>query len=864
MPKPSSQPVCEVSHIRAWAKRRLLALFLISFFALLVAEARADDHGNTIATATTVNPFGTTNGVIDFAGDHDYFRFTISNVRNFTATTLGGTDTFGDLLNEVGAVLLSNDNTRPDNKNFLINGLLNAGTYYVRVRHFSSSAAIGQYQLLLSALPPADDHGNAISSATNVSEPRPIRATDGAINYMGDSDFFRFTLTAAKDVIVATTGNTDTVGSLRDSSGVLITSNDNGNGSSNFYIARTLLPGSYYVEVRHNNPSATSGKYQLVVSLRDDHGDTIVSATAVNMPSTMSGSINYAGDNDCFRFSTPRAMYVTASSGGNTDTFGELIDSVGAVLISNDGSNNNGPNFSMTRLLGAGTYYVRVRHYSPSATSGNYQLVISGSRVPPPLTDDHGDMIEMATTVNASGATNGAINFAGDYDYFRFGFTNVRNFTATTLGVTDTFGDLLNESGVVLLSNDNAKSDNKNFLINCLLGAGTYYLRVRHSSSEVASGQYQLLLSALPPFDDHGGSISSATSVGVPSATNGAINYMGDSDFFQFTLTTQKEITVVTTGNTDTVGYLRDINGGLIASNDNSNGNANFTITRNLLPGTYFVEVRHFDSNVFSGNYQLVLSGKNTGVPVMRITQGGAVIADGGLYPSEADSTDFGAVVYWGDYSECDFEIENTGTSNLYLTGAPSVSLDGTSSPSFFVITQPQATIAPGGVTSFRVRFSPNYTGNNTPQIENAFLKISSNASSFIWAISGLRSFPNDDKGNTFAVACDLGVVDKFPQGSGSLQGANIDYPQDVDMYRFTVEAPSLEVKMYTTGSTTDTFGILYHANGAVIATDNDSNGSGHFMIRKTLSAGTYYLSVMRNPSGYSPGGPYSLWLGRP
>lgn len=248
----------------------------------------------------------------------------------------------------------------------------------------------------------------------------------------------------------------------------------------------------------------------------------------------------------------------------------------------------------------------------------------------------------------------------------------------------------------------------------------------------------------------------------------------------------------------------------------------------------------------------------------MVVRGNGNVITNGDASPSESDNTDFGIAQYWGDYTERDFVIQNNGNATLLLTGNPAVSVVGPFSPDFSVITQPQATIAPGGVSSFRVRFFPNSAGTITGQrtYHPASLNISSNASTFSCTIQGSPALLYDDRGNTFAVASDLGIVDRFNIGTGIASFPSINYINDADMFRFTVQASSLQVEMHTSGST-DTYGTLYNSAGTVMATDDNSGGGSQFLIRKTLPAGTYYFSVSGKP-GSSVTGQYNLWLGRP
>lgn len=602
-----------------------------------------------------------------------------------------------------------------------------------------------------------------------------------------------------------------------------------------------------------------------VAANADDHGDTLSTATAVSVPSTTAGAIQFAGDRDCFRFTLTSAQNVTACSTGSTDTFGELMDSGGNVLSSNDDANGS-RNFLITRQLNGGIYYVRVRHYSAGANTGDYQLVLSATTPPPPpITDDHGNTIASATAVNMPSTTSGAIQYAGDYDCFRFMITSTRNITACSTGSTDTFGDLMDSGGNVLASNDDANGST-NFSITRQLNSGSYYVRVRHYSAGVNNGAYQLVLSATSPpvTDDHGNTITSATSVSVPSTTNGAIQFAGDYDCFRFSLPGNRLITARTTGSTDTFGDLLDSAGNVLVSNDDANGSINFCIARVLNAGTYYVRVRHYDSAATSGTYQLILLSTNP-APEIVIKGNGAVIRHLGTVP-------LGTTQYWGDSLECEFVIQNPGTGTLVLTNSPPASLSsGAFSDRFSILTQPQSTIAPGGSTSFRVRYiqmGPGYASGQGPGLrtDSVILSIPNNTlytdSDYRCTITASNARLPDDGCNTIATTVDMGNIDRYANGFGVGSGGGIDYVGDIDMVRFTVLASSLEVEVHTEG-TTDTFGTLHNSTGALIASDDNSGGGVLAKIRMTLSAGTYYFGISGKPGGNVTGA-YGFWIGRP
>ena len=120
----------------------------------------------------------------------------------------------------------------------------------------------------------AQDLFNApVSDPNGVDMPVNQRTTPLALNrridYLGDVDVYRIILTAPTTVTTWTEGAMDTVGSLLDSNGVNIESNDDGAGNAagdyNFKITHSLNAGTYYVLVAPWDPSVT-GPYTFKVS----------------------------------------------------------------------------------------------------------------------------------------------------------------------------------------------------------------------------------------------------------------------------------------------------------------------------------------------------------------------------------------------------------------------------------------------------------------------------------------------------------------------------------------------------------------------------------------------------------------------
>ncbi len=337
------------------------------------------------------------------------------------------------------------------------------------------------------------------------------------------------------------------------------------------------------------------------------------------------------------------------------------------------------------------------------------------------------------------------------------------------------------------------------------------------------------LAATAAPADDHGNTMAAATSVLLPSNTNGVIGSAGDEDFFKFTLATRMEVTAKTTSSIDTYGDLLNAAGTTLASNGDANGRLDFQIVSVLDPGTYFVRVRG-NTTATTGSYVLNLSSRAVPQPEIRITGKNLEIVTGDVTPSTTDGTAFGAVTV-GGYADHVFTIRNLGNSELRLTGSPAVVLSGATTQ-FRVTTQPATTIAAGASTTFTVRFQPTASGTSTATL--AIANTDSNESNYTFALSGSLSVPRDDHGDTMATATSV----SFPSSRAGVLGTT----SDIDLFKFTLTATTT-VNISTTG-TTDTWGQLHSSTGAVIAFDDDSAGAPNFRITRTLAAGTYYVLV--------------------
>ena len=94
------------------------------------------------------------------------------------------------------------------------------------------------------------------------------------------------------------------------------------------------------------------------------------------------------------------------------------------------------------------------------------------------------------------------------------------------------------------------------------------------------------------------------------AGTEASIGQPGEEDMFKFTATTADRYTIETGGQTDVViklygpGHTTD----LIAEDDDGGAGTNSRIVADLIPGEYFVQIRHYNTSGGTGDYAIKVS----------------------------------------------------------------------------------------------------------------------------------------------------------------------------------------------------------------------------------------------------------------
>jgi hypothetical protein len=139
-----------------------------------------------------------------------------------------------------------------------LQAIVPAGFHCIEVA--PSEGATGDYEVVATFtdvchLGDVDDHGDSLLCAT----PIAVNGSDSGEITSGtttDYDMFKFVLTSSATITVASTGTGHVTGSLLDSTGALVASDNTGLSAATFSIVRSLGAGTYYVKISGADESA--------------------------------------------------------------------------------------------------------------------------------------------------------------------------------------------------------------------------------------------------------------------------------------------------------------------------------------------------------------------------------------------------------------------------------------------------------------------------------------------------------------------------------------------------------------------------------------------------------------------------------
>ena len=367
---------------------------------------------------------------------------------------------------------------------------------------------------------------------------------------------------------------------------------ESGDGALSTTISGLTDSTEYDVQVRAVNANG-AGDWSTTETGTPDHGDSASEATSLTLDTPMEGVIDPGTDVDYFTFTLTRETGMVIWTTGGLDTVGELQNSSGTVIDSNDdGPLSDAPlNFFMWNTLAAGTYRIKVSSYGEA--TGSYVLrtrtMVDSSSI--------ANAQEITFDSDGNGLKNGLINPGGDTDYFKITLSETTDIVIhTTTGlVGDTVGALLNSDGTeILASNDDGYlwPGRLQFLIRTRLDAGTYYIAVNAFDPYGDTGFYNLHVNKVT---EPGNTIAAATPLILGKAGGGRIDPSTDEDYFRLDIPETTNIFLGAVSETvDIDGALLD-SGGTPVQADLYEDIDGFFLYDRLNAGIYYIKVTRSD-----------------------------------------------------------------------------------------------------------------------------------------------------------------------------------------------------------------------------------------------------------------------------
>ena len=207
----------------------------------------------------------------------------------------------------------------------------------------------------------------------------------------------------------------------------------------------------------------------------DDHGNSLSNATNLPLGTSVAGRINSGEDVDVFRLdlssrtgTTDVWIYTT----GDFDSWGELYDSTGTLILLNDDGHidPNRYNFHIRQNLVPGVYYIGV-YNADYVSTGDYTLHAVA-------VTDPGSTATTATILNLDSPTGGSIGTPSNVDFFSFGLTDKTNLYLYARSASGDPVDASLYDNAGRLTDVNYRIWDDGFVIRDDFDPGTYYIKV--------------------------------------------------------------------------------------------------------------------------------------------------------------------------------------------------------------------------------------------------------------------------------------------------------------------------------------------------------------------------------------------------
>ncbi len=835
-----------------------------------MAKADIYENDGSLSSATTLTVGSVQTHSIS-RGDEDWVKFTISSAGDYTLQTSSTGDLYIELYDSY-ATRIAYDDDNGAGYNARISRYFNRGTYYAKIRGYSSTTEVDSYRVALySGHVDEYENDNSCFGATTLS----VGATQHShsIHAGGDEDWYKFTVNSDGFYSIRITGG-DTILQLYSFEGQAFGYNDDrGNGDFGSSGTVQLYAGtSYYVRVtsyasREIPSYSISLSAGVIEDAYESNGeDSIYNAVTLSINSVQTHTIHSSNDTDWVKFVVSEAGYYYLLVGTSERIAGQmqfsLYNSSGYEIdLSEQRSDlckTSGENPYLGARFGAGTYYVKLSAANPNYAAGEYSvsvsMVSSLNQMPDDEYEDDGDWhhatrLSLGTSLTHSLNVYYGLNSDGeatafnDEDWFVFTPSSTGMYKISVSGThnpTRMSVFVADEGGFPLLPWGGSSRINP-FAENYMQAGQTYYIHMTADGSRMNVDSYGITIEKTSAYvgerdnyelDD---SPENASVIRVDQAQAHSIHSVADSDWMKFTPSVSGWYTFYTgarngnAGDADMMIGLYDSNGMLLIYDDDSFSAYNAMMSYNLVAGqTYYLVALSARSNAVVPYYTVsVMQG------IMEDTYD--------IYMDERSKTDdtrenaikisvgetqSHTIHDSDDVDWVGFYVENSGDYVLQTTGSGDTLIYIYDENGSYIRHDDDSGI--GRNASIRMRLEANtvyyarvsaYGQELVPHYGLSLTELST---------CGGDAYESDDTRETAR-----GIV------AGETQSRSISAPGDVD---WVVLRPiqSGAYQIQTTGNG-DMKLDLYNASGVLLASDDDSGTGLNARIGYTLSANTAY-----------------------
>ncbi len=433
-------------------------------------------------------------GVLDFANDHDWYRVRLQAGQSyrFTLSSSGGSP-LGDPLIRIhsaqGEELAVDDDGGDGLNSYLEFTAPTTGAYFVDAGSFNEGT--GSYTIAAQAGDiPADATTDASLSGSG-------DYREGVLAPTGDRDWYRVDLTEGQGMRVSlVSGEADGLGDpylvLRGPDGAeILNDDDGGEGLNAWFEYSAAAAGAHYIEVRGFTEDA-AGRYTITITPGEVGASADTAEPLAPNSDGRSSTISTNEDVDWFVLETiegrPYRIYLDgAGEGPLADPYLVLYDAQGnQVAADDDGGAGLNAYLNFASPTG-GPYFVAVSSFENSG-AGRYFLRVVDTDVPGHMGTDE--------ALDGSGDDRRSrIEMAGDLDSYRVELEGGVRYLIEVSGEGDTplpdpFLTVLNMEGENVASDDDGGSGLDARLSFTPETSGTYYLQA--SGLGGSTGQYQV------------------------------------------------------------------------------------------------------------------------------------------------------------------------------------------------------------------------------------------------------------------------------------------------------------------------------------------------------------------------------------